>query len=373
MAAKRIFWDAYGLHHRNSGVFVHASHLAHDLKPLGVVPTIVGYQGFAQNFAGWPTHEFPNPGVGARLFTNKVMAPKAVARYVAKVAAQSKLPVVLHGLSNINLGAAAKLPHVHGVVTVHDLIPQIAATGEVSNASRLQFKLLFGDAVRRAERVICVSEWTRRTLLEHYPSIDAAKVVMIPNGFPDTDSFRADEHGELKQAVHAIAVARGETYKRLDWMCDIVRKARGNIVLSLVTDDKGAALVKARAKDLMLAQAIKLWTAQTGEQVRQLYKKADVLLHTSKYEGFCLPAAEALSAGLPVVFQKGSGIDEVVGAQVGTGLEATATIDDWVDATSAYAGKKYDLSFQTALREHLQRMKRWKDVANELKSLYETL
>ncbi len=375
MTGKPVFWDAYGLASRNSGVFVHANQLIHELKPLGVVPTLIGYSGFAQYFSGWPTHEFASSSrIGTKIYTSKLLAPKAVARYVAKQATQANQEIILHGLSNLNLGLAARVSKIRGVLTVHDLIPILAAINDVSLVSRLQFQWLFTGATSRADCIICVSEWTKQTLLDRYPRLAAKKIVVIPNGFPAVDLESADDGGvAAANVVRAVSVARYEKYKHLDLLCDIVRKARGSIVLSLVTDDKGARFVKEYAADLLLAQAIKVFSLQTSEQLKRLYKQADILLHTSRYEGFCLPAAEALSCSVPVVYQGGSGIDEVVGNIVGTGMGAEDATDAWVQSAHAWLGKKQDSTFKAALEKHLQRMKRWKEVASELKSVYETL
>jgi glycosyltransferase involved in cell wall biosynthesis len=60
------------------------------------------------------------------------------------------------------------------------------------------------------------------------------------------------------------------------------------------------------------------------------YQRADALIVTSRYEGFCLPALEAMACGTPVVAFANSAIPEVVGG--GGVLVADGDVDALVDA-----------------------------------------
>lgn len=55
------------------------------------------------------------------------------------------------------------------IVTVHDVIPLIEPYG-MSNAQQRRFRQRV-SSVRRADRVICVSEFTKRTLLQEFDLI----------------------------------------------------------------------------------------------------------------------------------------------------------------------------------------------------------
>ena len=86
----------------------------------------------------------------------------------------------------------AALAHTHyfvsprlrcpAVVTVHD-ISYARAPELFSRRDRALLRFVRGS-VRRAERVIAVSEFTRSDIIEQY-ELDPAKVVAIPNGVAD--------------------------------------------------------------------------------------------------------------------------------------------------------------------------------------------
>jgi glycosyltransferase involved in cell wall biosynthesis len=84
---------------------------------------------------------------------------------------------LFHGTTNFEVPALAGCPLV---ATVHDLIP-LRFPAAVSSRFRLLFRLLMGRAVRAARRVITVSEFTRREIVQRWPAA-AGKVAVVPNG-----------------------------------------------------------------------------------------------------------------------------------------------------------------------------------------------
>jgi len=58
----------------------------------------------------------------------------------------------------------------------------------------------------------------------------------------------------------------------------------------------------------------------SDEELARLYGEAEVAIVPSLYEGFSLPAIEAMSCGVPVVATTGGALPEVVGTSGETGL-----------------------------------------------------
>jgi glycosyltransferase involved in cell wall biosynthesis len=77
----------------------------------------------------------------------------------------------------------------------------------------------------------------------------------------------------------------------------------------------------ARALDrLNLTDIVTTISGVTDEELARLYGAAEVAVVPSLYEGFSLPAIEAMACGVPVVATTGGALPEVVGASGETGL-----------------------------------------------------
>jgi glycosyltransferase involved in cell wall biosynthesis len=78
----------------------------------------------------------------------------------------------------------------------------------------------------------------------------------------------------------------------------------------------------------------------TREQLRDEYRRADLLLFPTRFEGFGYAAAEALACGTPVVTTRGSSLPEVVDDGVTGRLCATDDIEDFVGAVKTLVADK---------------------------------
>ncbi|MDX6598095.1 MAG: hypothetical protein QOE87_1982 [Gaiellales bacterium] len=205
------------------------------------------------------------------------------------------------------------------VVTVHD-ISYVRAPELFSRRDRSLFGLVRGS-VRRAERVIAVSEFTRADVCDQY-GLDPAKVIAIPNGV--SSAFRP-----LEDAKDRVRERFG--IDRPYVLCVGALQARKNIPLAieayarLMGRGTECELVVAggdRGGRIDVLDAI-LRTRMTGrvhlvghvedEELPALYSAAQALVFPSLYEGFGLPALEAMASGTPVVASNTTGLAEAVG------------------------------------------------------------
>ncbi len=298
-----ILWDGFGLQSLYSGVGRHAWDLLKGLERAACSPQIIpSVPQIDSQFSPYilPKHlAWPQSRIKPwALFWSE--------QWLRKNLGSESGPVVVHGLSNYNV-PGLKASKLRKVLTVHDLIP-ILQRDEVSAALSIYLRFQLPRAVEAADAIICVSKWTENTLHEHYPE-SRHKTVMIPNGWP---------HPREKSLKHTnsslLTISRHESYKRLNLIPSILKQLPAHIQWTVITDDNGVALLK-EARDSRLV----LKTRISEHEIQDLHAAADLYVHPSRLEGFCLPAAASISHGVPVVFTRGSGIDEVVG-EAGMGL-----------------------------------------------------
>ncbi len=347
-AALRVFWDGYGLD-RPSGVAAYGQNLALGLAALGITPEVLV-----------PTAPFL-----PRLLNSKPLWPRRVARMVDGRVGKGG---VLHGLSNFNVARPPRRPGnaVRTVLTVHDLIPFLCPAG-VSTASLLQLKALLPRALAAADRVICVSEWTRATVAERYPWA-AGKLIVIRHGLAaaPAPAPAASAGGPLVLFYQA----RGETYKQISIYLDILtnmgEKARG----ILLTDARGRAEAQRTHALLVANKRLEIHVGVADAAYQALFSRADVYLHTSRLEGYCLPAADALRHGVPVVYQAGSATGELLSAGVGTPLAPKAAISDWEGAVYEAFARKGTEGYLKAREDRLRELPTWDETARAHAAIY---
>jgi glycosyltransferase involved in cell wall biosynthesis len=202
------------------------------------------------------------------------------------------------------------------VVTVHDLFflkhPEMV-DGEV----RRDFVALVRDHVRRADGVLCVSEYTAsetRRLLD----VPEEKIAVTPHGV-DPSYRETPPEGQVEETLRRLRLPRGGI---LYLGSAEKRKNLVTLVMAYMTLARRRHL-----PPLILAGPGSDW-AQGGSRVgpqivatgylekadvRALMAASAMLVLPSLEEGFGLPVVEAMAAGLPVVCSSGSALAEVAG------------------------------------------------------------
>lgn len=278
---------------------------------------------------------------------------------------------IFHGLSNFNLPHNRKLYDTYRtVITIHDLIPLIVPK-MVSYASTLQLKYCLERILPRVARILCDSNWTALSLIERYPSIKS-KVSVIPLGIKPL-RLRNFDSIKYTSAMSLLFVSRFEIYKNFELMVKVLEKLNDSI-FHVVTDSRGVTFLSQKASKFIRNGSLKIYTSISDKELFDLYRSANVYIHPSWLEGFCLPVAEAMSLGVPIVYREGSAIGEILNENIAIGLN-NDNIDDWIQAIRLANRFNFNSKdhFQDSLMIHFKKLDSWSETAKRVKMVYDEL
>lgn len=208
------------------------------------------------------------------------------------------------------------------VITVHDFA--FLRWPELVTPDARRYYGQIGRAVAEAERIIAVSEATRRDLIELVDPGAEAKTVVIPEGVDPI--FHPIDRGMARRRVrerfgidspYFLFVGTIEPRKNLPLLFAAFRRLRERL------GREAPRLVLAGARG-WLDDGIEKAAASLGDGARFLGRVADkdlVALYNdaighvlvSTYEGFGLPPLEAMACGTPTLVAKAASLPEVVG------------------------------------------------------------
>ncbi len=195
------------------------------------------------------------------------------------------------------------------VVTVHDLSFERDPSW-MSPRDRFVFKTMVPRSAKRADRVITVSERTKRDVIDHY-DVDPAKVVVIPNG---VDSHYRPDGTRHNGAPYLLFVGALQPRKDPLVAIEALELTNADLRLVLVGPDKGSESAARRAAErLGLGGRVEFAGHVERDELARLYRGASALVFPSRYEGFGLPVVEAMASGTPVVAAAAGAVPEVAG------------------------------------------------------------
>jgi glycosyltransferase involved in cell wall biosynthesis len=193
-----------------------------------------------------------------------------------------------------------------GVVTIHDLAFETHPE-DFSHRTGWKYRTFARRAARSAERVICVSEFTRDDVCHRY-EVDRAKTRVIHSAPALPVGDRQPPEGP-----YLLAVGDLRRKKNFEALAAAFHSLHGaglphRLVIAGIDAGEGAA-VRARAARAPL----ELTGYLPDDELDALMRGADLLVHPSLYEGFGFVVVEAMARGVPVACSGTTALPETAG------------------------------------------------------------
>lgn len=255
------------------------------------------------------------------------------------------------------------------VTTVHDLIHETRPRefNRFDNLAKLKCK-----AIARADAIICVSEHTRRDLIEYYKVSEdrVFKIYLGASLYSEPDNSPQPR----TEAPYVLYVGRRSGYKNfyalLKAMC-LSKRLFADFSLVCFGGGRPSAQEMTLIKELRIPPGKIKFLGGSDALLAAYYRHATALLFPSLHEGFGLPVLEAMSLGCPVVCSDRTSIPEVAGdAAVYFDPESTDDILEKLELTLFSSSTLQDLRTKGYNRAQLFS---WGACARETMRVYQKL
>jgi glycosyltransferase involved in cell wall biosynthesis len=173
---------------------------------------------------------------------------------------------------------------------------------------RMQLKV-----AKKFSHIITVSQFTKKDIAKEF-SLDENKFRVVHNGI-NNEFFYPKQNGPRPENSIIVTNSADTPLKGLNFLLEAVAQIRKKqpIKLTVIGQPKKNGIVENLVSKLDIADIVHFTGRIDNEEFAGYYAKATIAVVPSLYEGFGIPAAEAMACGVPLITTSGGALPEVVG------------------------------------------------------------
>lgn len=213
---------------------------------------------------------------------------------------------------------------------------------------------------KKIKRIVTVSESSRSDISKDH-KVDLEKIHVVPIGI-DTDFFAPQPSieripGRIVSTASADVPLKGQKFL-LEALAE-VREKFPNVHLELVGKQREGSTTADTLDKLGLSDIVNFNQGISYEELVNLLASASVAIVPSLYEGFSIPAIEALSCGAPLIATTGGALPEVAGPHLETCLAVPPGDSSALAKQIEFAFENTDICERVGLAGRQRVIKKW--------------
>ncbi len=220
------------------------------------------------------------------------------------------------------------------------------------------FVKMQGKVASKMPRIVVVSQNSIDDIHKDM-GVSRNRMRLVPVGV-DPDLFRPLD-GVVRQPGRLITTASADVaLKGLSYLLEAMAKLRTerDVTLTIIGKPKPGKSMRL-IEELGLAEHIEFVSGVPDERIVELYAEAEMAVVPSLYEGFSLPAIEAMCSGTPLVATDGGALPEVTGLDGETTLRCPAGDSDALAVAIARGLDSKELRDKIGAAGRQRVMERW--------------
>lgn len=161
--------------------------------------------------------------------------------------------------------------------------------------------------------IITVSEFTKKDIAKEF-SLDENKFRVVHNGI-NNEFFYPKQNGPRPENSLIVTNSADTPLKGLNFLLEAVAQIRTKqpIKLTVIGQPKKDGIIENLVAKLGVSDIVHFTGRIANEEFADYYAKSTIAVVPSLYEGFGIPAAEAMACGVPLISTSGGALPEVVG------------------------------------------------------------
>jgi glycosyltransferase involved in cell wall biosynthesis len=278
----------------------------------------------------------------------------------------------------------------YGMLEIAKILPLIATIHhpvsvdrvvEIANAEGLRQKLgkrrwyaftkMQGKVASQLESIVTVSTNSGADIARDF-GVDPSVMRVVPIGV-DTLTFRPPKVPRVPGRIVAVS-SSDSPIKGVKVLLEAVAKLRTghDVELVVVGKPNPDGPVARAVKELNLADTVRFVSDLSNDAIAELLGSAEVAVVPSLYEGFSIPAVEAMACATPLIATTGGALPEVVGTDGKTGvLVAPGDPAELADALGAlFDDDARRNAIGKAGRKRIETSYTWRRVAESMVEVY---